>query len=240
MRNAMHRFTISKIQQIGLLLVIAGSLLIGACSTSALVSSTPSQPAATTVIGTATPALAPGTYVFVRNGDLWVRAGYGFSTTLTSFRLGIAPNSCGDFAWSADNSKLAFTLYAPPIAPGTLSGDPSQQMGTVFIADIPSHNITPVGVAAGLQVPLLGHHIAWLPDNTLLISTHGNILHVIPDINPTIIQVDGPQNVWDIAVRGSAIWYSSVTQLQKNGIAQAHERLEIVFQSLPSKLKLHP
>jgi hypothetical protein len=220
---------------------LVGMTLLAACSLP-FGSTTSGAPAPTAAANTTpTPTVPAGAYAFVRNGDIWARTGAGPAHQVTFLHLYSPSATWGQIAWSPDQTMLAFILRVqatPPgtsIAPGAPDGSPGQGSGTVFIVNVNYGSIVVLnGSTAHLTASLTGRHLAWMSPTTLLVSTGGTIKTVTlgqtspatptPSPSPTIGTLSGPQNVWEIAVRGTTLWYSTIADLNNKGtgLAQLH------------------
>src|SRR5579875_2433906 len=206
--------------------LLALAVLLAACSlpgqgnSSASVSG--SSSAAPTPTPSATPTLPIGDYAFLRNGDIWAHTGGAPSHALTQLHLSAVNALWGAPVWSVDHKTLAFALNAPPLAPGypalgQSAPDPAQDTGTLFTVDVASGKLTAITNSGG-AVPLQGQHIAWYTDSSntanLLFTRAGTVQELQPSAtNPTTTVLSGPQNVWEIAVRGNTLFYSTVINI---------------------------
>jgi hypothetical protein len=168
-------------------------------------------------------ATTPGTYAFVRDGDLWTRFNQGYAHPLTTFHLANLA-AWGPITWSPDHVSLAFVLRGLPLAPGLAAGNPSQQTGTLFFANAMTGFVTSLSSGnATVMIPMLGQHVAWLDNQTALYTQNGNVFEVKLGSgnnltkSATITQITGPKNVWEIAVRGTTLFYSTAANLKVDG-----------------------
>jgi hypothetical protein len=203
----------------GFLLALAGCALPGQ-GQSAGTSSSSSAPA--TPVPTALPTLPIGDYAFLRDGDIWARTGGSVAHAITQLHLSAAGATWGPLVWSQDHSMLAFVLNAPPLAPGFTKGNPVQSTGSLFTVAVATGNLT---LITG-DVPLLGQHVAWYTDSSntlhLLFTRAGVVEQVQPGGTAITPQpLTGPQSVWEIAVRGTTLFYSTIQRINAAGTGTA-------------------
>ncbi len=202
---------------VALATLFAVALAIAACSLPFGGSSSGAAPATPTPPTTPTPTTPAGEYAFVRAGDVWARTGIGPAYQVTFLHVNDVAAAWGQIAWSPDRAQIAFILRAPPLAPGVTSSVPGQNTGTVFVVNVANGTVLSLnGSASHLTAPLLGRHLAWLSPTSLLVSAEGKIQVVTIGAPPAIVPLAGPQNVWEIAVRGATLWYSSVANIQND------------------------
>jgi hypothetical protein len=200
---------------LALLFLLAGCDLGGQSATS-------STATTTTATATPLPTLPVGDYAFLRDGDIWARTGGSVPHAITQLHLSATGAMWGPIVWSPDHSTLAIVLYAPPLAPGYSSPDPRQNAGSLFTVDTATGKLS---LIAG-SVPLLGQHAAWYVDSSntahLLFTSGGKVFEVQPGAsNATPAPLSGPTNVWEIVVRGTTLFYSTLQHLTSIGTGTA-------------------
>ncbi len=207
---------------VGMLALLA--LLAGCSQASTSATATP-IPAPTS---TATPTLPVGDYAFVRNGDLWVHQGAAPAHQVTQMHLSAVPATWGSLIWSPDHAMLAFALLAPPIAPGFVAANPDQRAGTIFLVNVADGTLRMVGGSVN-TTPLVGQHIAWYQPAANgvaeLLFTHGGQIETYQPGASAVTPLGGPQHVWEIAVRETKLWYSTVTNITVSGSGVAQLRI---------------
>jgi len=204
-----------------------GTVLLAGCSQSTVVTATPTS--ASSIQPTATPTIAGGTYVFIRNGNLWLRTGFSRAHSFTTLNLPDNIGTWGSFSWSPDHTRFAFALRANPIAPGDGNSSSVQGTGTLYIGDVSTGAIRGLaGSTLAVKIPLQGQHTAWIDNNNLLITQNGTVQKLnlgqgpgLIGSNATISAVTGPRTVWDIAYHNDTLFYSTVANLQSNGTGTA-------------------
>lgn len=171
---------------------------------------------------TATPSPPAGTYAFARGSQIWVKQGDIPPFALADLNLGQVSATWGQFSWSPGQNALAFVLRAPPFAPGDPSATPEQGTGALYILDLRSRALTQIRDSdSPISVPLLGRHLAWQTADTLLFTQRGVVYRVSLKAETTVTQVPGPRFAWEIAVRGTTLFYSSIPQLTTLGVGTA-------------------
>ncbi len=201
--------------------LLAGVLvLLAACApfdaTTPMPTTTPGQ--------TATPLPVPpaGDYAYVWGGNIWLRLGISPAVQITTLGLSDTVATWGPLVWSPGHARIAFVLRDPPLAQGDPSITPAQGTGSLYILDVSSHALVPVrNGSAPVLVPLMGRHLAWIDDRTLLYTSAGGVYQLTLNAQPTITPVSGPQFVWEIAVRGDTLYYSAVPDALTSGTGTA-------------------
>lgn len=198
-------------------LLLAGCDALGTSTSSAL-------PTATAVMSP-TPTLPTGDYAFIRDGDIWAHTGGAPAHALTQLHLSSVGATWGSIVWSPDHTTLAFVLNAPPFAPGYSANNPAQSTGTLFTLNVAAGTLTLADSNHG-RVPLLGQHVAWARNsdgsNTLFYTNSGTIYQLHTG---TVTPLAGPANVWELAVRGTTLFYSTIAHLNATsgtGTAELH------------------
>ncbi len=178
---------------------------------------------------TALPTLPSGDYAFIRNGDIWARTGGAPPHAITQLHLSATGATWGPLIWSPDHTLLAFVLRAPPLAPGypplvpaTTAVQPAQYTGSLFTVALADGKLS---LIAG-DVPLLGQHVAWYTDSANaqhLVFTHaGTVAQVQPGGTTTTPEsIAGLQSVWEIAARGTTLFYSTIQRINSSGTGTA-------------------
>ena len=205
--------------------MLAAFLLVTGCAGQ---SSTANTPPTTTPSVSPTPTLPNGDYAFIRNGDIWAHTGNGPAHALTQLHLSAVSALWGSMIWSPDHMTLAFVLNAPPFAAGFTALNPAQDTGTLFTVNVASDKLSVVDTSGAATVPLMGQHVAWLHNsdatNTLLFTHNGAVEQFTANTTgPSVLA--GPQNVWEIAVRGTTLFYSTLTHIVSTtgaGMAELH------------------
>ena len=206
-------------------LTIAAFLMMTGCAGQ---SSTVTTPSTATPAISPTPTLPSGDYAFIRNGDIWVHSGGAPSHAITQLHLSAVGALWGSLIWSPDLTTIAFVLNAPPFAPGYIAPNPAQNTGTLFTVDVATDKLALVDTAGGGIVSVMGQHVAWLRNsdgtNTLLF-THGGMIEQFAAGANGLTMLAGPQNVWEIAVRGNTLFYSTLAHIVPTsgaGMAELH------------------
>jgi hypothetical protein len=208
-----------------LMMIIAAlfALLAGCSQSSSATTPTP-IPGPTS---TATPALPVGDYAFVRNGDLWAHQGAAPAHQITQLHLSAVAVTWGSLIWSPDHTQLAFALLAPPLAPGFVAANPAQSAGTVFLVNVADGTLRQISGSPN-TTPLSGQHIAWYQPAggaAEMLFTHGGQIEMVQAGTGIATPLVGPQHVWEIVVRGTKLWYSTVTSITASGAGVAQLRV---------------
>jgi hypothetical protein len=201
--------------------IVALLFLLAGCATGGQGSAS-TTPSTTSATATPLPTLPVGDYAFLRDGDIWARTGGSVPHAITQLHLSAAAANWGPIAWSPDHNTLAVELNAPPLAPGYLAHDPAQSTGSLFTVDVAAGKLS---LIAG-SVPLLGQHAAWYTDSGnathLLFTSGGKLFTTQPGTaNTAPTPLNGPTNVWEIAVRGTMLFYSTVQHIASTGTGTA-------------------
>ncbi len=199
----------------GVLVLLAACAPFGA-TTAPVPTAAPSQ--------TTTPLPVPpaGDYAYVWGGNIWLHLGFSPAVQVTTLGLSDTVATWGPLVWSPGHARIAFVLRDPPLAQGDPSVTPAQGTGSLYILDVASHALVPVrNGSAPVLVPLLGRHLAWIDDQTLLYTSAGAVYQLTLNAQPTITPVSGPQSTWEIAVRGDTLYYSAVPDALASGTGTA-------------------
>lgn len=196
------------------------AVLLAACADTSETTTTDATTPTTNAL-----AIPTGNYAFVRDGDLWARTGHGVAHPLTTLSLSPSFADWGQIAWSPDQSEIAFVLHAPPFAPGVDSLVPSQVIGSLLILRSDSGLFQSLGaVRDSIAIPVEGRHIAWVDQQNILYTQGGRVQRISLSNPITTGTITGPQNVWEIVLRGDSLWYSTVRDVSATGAGTAELR----------------